>query len=447
VLSGLKLDWLAGVRDWATVQPGQERPVLKLEFHSVPETGATTLAVDLQGKSLHWRGQPWDSVSAKIDGSFGSETKPIIFEHIEIGHGGRTARMVGHYDVTKNALRVSEFQSGVDLLALARAFSREWAPRLAPWSTTGNWQITGAGHIPLDRPNSAVWQGRLALTGEVTYAEAQKRVTVQRPMVDVDMAQGQVHLREFNAAVWGGRLDVPASTIHLGKGATAPTFETRAKLSGASLQGMSRSFGSDSSQPGVVTVDWKGGGGFALPAMTGSGSVSIQRAEFYRVPLLGPLHLLFDQLTPGFGRDVATSLTASHSMSNGILHIRNLKLDSKFTRIDANGTLNLTTHYAHLTARGKLQGIAGLATALLTAMLEMEGEGPLSNVHWKLKSVPAGVLVRGAVDVVGKTGGVVLDGTGKVLDVTGDAAKGTIKETGKAVKGILKLPGRLLPKR
>jgi hypothetical protein len=134
-------------------------------------------------------------------------------------------------------------------------------------------------------------------------------------------------------------------------------------------------------------------------------------------------------------------------MSNGILSIRNLKLDSKFTRLEASGTLNLTNNYAHLTAKGKLQGIAGLATALLTAMLEMEGEGPISNVHWKLKSAPAGVLVRGAVDVVGKTGGVVVGGAEKVLDVGGDAAKDSVKEAGKAVKGILKLPGKLLPKR
>jgi hypothetical protein len=49
------------------------------------------------------------------------------------------------------------------------------------------------------------------------------------------------------------------------------------------------------------------------------------------------------------------------------------------------------------------------------------------------------------VDVVGKTGGAVINGAGSAVNITTDAATGTVKGAGKAVKEIFKLPGRLLP--
>jgi hypothetical protein len=211
------------------------------------------------------------------------------------------------------------------------------------------------------------------------------------------------------------------------------------------MQAISKDLGSGANQPGEVNADWEGGGGFNLPSIAGAGSLSIKKAEFYRVPLLGPLHLVFDRITPGFGKDVASSLTADHSLGNGVLSIRNLNLDSKFTRVEANGDVNLERNHAHLTAKAKLQGIVGLATALLSALLEVEGDGPTSDVKWTLKNLPGGALVKGAADIVGKTGGAVLDGTESAVKATGSAAAGTVKEAGKAVKGILKLPGRLLP--
>ena len=249
---------------------------------------------------------------------------------------------------------------------------------------------------------------------------------------------------DFKAGLWGGHLTVPASTIQLGEGDAPTTFQTQATLSDASMQAISKDFGSGANQPGVVDVNWKGGGGFNLPSIAGAGSLSIKQAEFYRVPLLGPLHLVFDRITPGFGRDVASSLTARHSLGNGVLSIRNLNLDSKFTRVEANGDVNLERNHAHLTAQAKLQGIVGLATGLLSALLEVEGDGPINDVKWTLKN-PAGALVKGAGEVIGKTGGAVLNGTETAVKVGGSAAAGTVKEAGKAVKGILKLPGRLLP--
>jgi hypothetical protein len=446
LLGDIQLDWLAAMKDWVRIKPGKDAPVLKIEFHSVPDTRAVKLDVQMAGDSFGWRDQRWDSIGVSLAATFGGEPTPISIERIEIGHGGRTAKLVGSVDLKKNVAHVSEFKSGVDILALARAFGGEAATKgLAPMTTSGQWDISGTGRIRMDEPMASEWRGHVALAGDVTYAEQQTRVTLHQPRFSLDFAKKVVTLSDFKAGLWDGQLELPATTLHPGEGESKPTFQTRVNLANARLEAISHSFGAGSNQPGVVNANWKGGGGFDLPSIAGGGTVSIQQAEFFRIPLLGPLHLVFDQLTPGFGKDVASSLTASHSLGNGILSIRNLKLDSKFTRLEANGDVNLTSNHAHLTAKAKLQGIVGLATALLSALLEVEGEGPISDVKWKLKSLPAGLLVKGAVDVVGKTGGVVLDGAEGAVNITTDAATGTVKGAGKAVKEILKIPGRLLP--
>ena len=69
----------------------------------------------------------------------------------------------------------------------------------------------------------------------------------------------------------------------------------------------------------------------------------------------------------------------------------------------------------------------GLATALLSALLEVEGEGPVSDVRWKLNNVPGAGLIGGAANVVGKTGGAVIEGAGNAVKGTGKAAKGLLK--------------------
>lgn len=445
LFSDVRLDWLRSVKAWGQVDPTGEAPALRVEFHSVPESDAMKLALDVNGQSFRWRDQPWDLMKASVRSVFGKEAVPIEIERIEIGHGGKTARLAGTVDLKDNVMQVSEFDSGVDILALAHAFAPGAASSLAAMTTSGQWKITGKGSIRMDQPQASQWEGNIALDGDLTYAEGKTRVTLQQPGFALGVAKGVVTISEFKTGLWGGNLTLPSSTIQLGESAAGPAFQTQAKLSGASLDAMAKSFGSAANQPGVVNADWKGGGGFGLSSIAGGGSLSISQAEFYRVPLLGPLHLVFDQLTPGFGKDVASDLTASHTLDKNVVSIRNLKLDSKFTRIEANGDLNLERNHAHLTAKAKIQGIVGLATALLSSLLEVEGDGPPSDVKWSLKNLPGADLVKGAADAVGKSGEALIQGTGSALEATGDAAAGTVKGAGKAVKGLLKLPGRVLP--
>jgi len=114
-------------------------------------------------------------------------------------------------------------------------------------------------------------------------------------------------------------------------------------------------------------------------------------------------------------------------------------LQSTVTEIQAEGDLNLLTQRAKLTARAQLRGIAGLPTVLLGQLLTLDGEGPFSDIQWRLRYAPGLETVTGVAGAVGDT----------VLSVGGagvDAASGAVKGAGKAAKGILSLPGRLFKK-
>ena len=132
-------------------------------------------------------------------------------------------------------------------------------------------------------------------------------------------------------------------------------------------------------------------------------------------------------------------------MAGGTLRVQSLKLESKLTRIEADGTIDLSSKYARLTAKGKLQGIVGLAAAVLSALLEAEGEGPMNDVHWRLRNVPGIGMIGDAAGLVGKTGGVVIQGAGTAVKKTTETATDAVKGTGDAVKRLFQLPGKLLP--
>lgn len=441
----VNLDWLKTVKTWVKIQPEKEEPVLKLEFHPQTAGKGMDLAMTLDGTKFQWLGQKWDLIQATVKTSIGDKQSPVVIERMRIGQAGRTGELTGAFDPVGGVLTIEKLDSGIDVLALTRALAPDAVTSLTGISTTGGLRISGAGEIPVANPEQSRWDGRVELDGALVYQAGGRHVALQKPSFALLMEKQVVSLAGFQAGLWGGNLDMPMTKIHLPAAEAKPRFDTKVTLKNARLQSGVDSLGAAQKQPGIVQFDWSGGGGFDLPSISGSGSLSIREAAFYRIPLLGPLHVVFDKLTPGFGRDVASTMTARNRMAGGILHIENLKLDSKLTRIEANGSIDLTRQYAHLTAKAKLQGIAGLATALLSALLKVEGEGPVHDVRWKLDKVPGIDMIGDAAGVVGKTGGMVIDEAASVVKKTTGTAADAVKGTGNAVKGLFKLPGKLLP--
>ena len=90
----------------------------------------------------------------------------IEIDHVRIGHAGRKAEIAGAFDSASRVIRISKFDSGIDVLALARDMMPDAVGSLSAVSTSGAWRVSGAGEIPMDQPENFRWNGDMALDGD-----------------------------------------------------------------------------------------------------------------------------------------------------------------------------------------------------------------------------------------------------------------------------------------
>ncbi len=137
LFDGVNLNCLKSVKEWLKFQPEKDEPVLKVEFLPRPDGGGVDLAATLDGRKFQWRGQKWDFIQAAVKTTVGDKSSPIEIDHLRIGHAGQTGGIVGRYEPARDVLRISRLDSGIDVLALARALVPDAAASLAAVTTTG----------------------------------------------------------------------------------------------------------------------------------------------------------------------------------------------------------------------------------------------------------------------------------------------------------------------
>ncbi|MBS0657138.1 MAG: hypothetical protein JSR82_02680 [Verrucomicrobia bacterium] len=432
-LAKLNLEALQTVRRVAAWVPERQDALVKIDFRPPAEgPGRLVVAVALELKSFRWQGLRWEFVIAEARAILPEDGPPaeVQLERCAVSQGGRQAELAGVLDLPGQKLRLQRFSSELDLLGLARAALGESAG-LDRLSAPPAWQLSGQGEIVLTDPARSRLQGRLALAGDLVLADGTTRVVLGQPAAGFTLENGQLRLADLGAGLWGGRLEVPELQLTLPAAGVPPRLRSELRLAGASLPRALASLGSTQRHSGTLQLDWKGSGGLDALSLTGAGSVTVTGAEFFEIPLLGTLTTVFQQLTPGFGGSVATALRVRYRLANGRLQLENLVLDNQQAHIEAEGSLDLVRQYAKLNARANLRGIVGLATALVTSLLEVEGEGPWRDVRWRLKSAPGTKAIGKAAEAVGKTGGAVVKGAGEAAKGTGKAASGLLKRVGK----------------
>ena len=253
------LVWQKSGKERVTFQPGKDEPLLKVEFHLLSDDGGLNLSAMLNSRKFQWCGQQWDFVEVAMRSKVGGKNSPIEIDHARIGYAGQTGEFTGAFDPARDVLRISKLDSGMDVLALARAFVPDAAASLAAVTITGGWRITGEGEIPLDHPESSRWNGRMELNGDLVYAGGETRVALQKPALGLSVEEQVVSVSGFKAGLWNGNLEVPMAQIHLPSGKTKSRFEMQIALQQAQLESVLGSFGPPQKQPGTIQFDWKGG--------------------------------------------------------------------------------------------------------------------------------------------------------------------------------------------
>lgn len=191
-------------------------------------------------------------------------------------------------------------------------------------------------------------------------------------------------LTDLAGSLWGGRMRIARAVVNL--------RESTWVVNGAQIQDiqillMKRSLGlKDQQEKGVLHAAWQGGGALELKSLSGQGSMRVTNESFDKLPLLGPLSLVFAGLAPGLAGNTRSRMETNYALrSGGVLTLSDLKVDSAMTQVQAEGEVNLLTEQAKVTAQARLRGIAALPTALLGRMLTFDGEGTLSNMQWRLR--------------------------------------------------------------
>ena len=177
---------------------------------------------------------------------------------MRIGHAGRKAEIAGAFDPASRVIRISKFDSGIDVLALARAMMPDAVGSLSAASTSGAWRVSGAGEIPMDHPENFRWNGDMALDGDLVYASGQTNIALQKPTFSVRVEEQVVTISDFKAGLWDGSLDVARLQVHLPSKEKKLRFEAQLKLDGVRSQSIINSFGEARKQPGVGSVGLEG---------------------------------------------------------------------------------------------------------------------------------------------------------------------------------------------
>ncbi|MEO5716530.1 MAG: AsmA-like C-terminal region-containing protein [Luteolibacter sp.] len=181
------------------------------------------------------------------------------------------------------------------------------------------------------------------------------------------------------------------------------------------------------SKPGVVSADFQGVINLSSKELEGRGSMHLQDAPVFEVPLLDQVFDLFIALLPGVERSGKGEFDADFDLNPQVVEVKRFEAKGGSLTVSANGKVDLKKETVAGRARGKLVGLPGLVTSPLSRLLEMEVEGPFNDIRVK----PLGPA-RLASNTASGTVGVVVD---------------TLEETGKITGTVLtegiKLPFRI----
>src|SRR4249919_2658229 len=275
----VNLDWLKSVQEGLKFQPEKDEPVLRMELYSLPDDRGMESTMTFDGAKFQWRGQRWDFMQAavKIPVGKNNSNSPIEIYHVRIGHAGRKAEIAGAFDPASRVIRIRKFDSGIDLLALARDMMPDAVGSLSAASTSGAWQVSGAGEIPVDHPENFRWNGHAALDGELVYASGETKIALQKPTFSMRVEEQVVTISDLKAGLWDGSLDVARLQVPLASKQKKLRFETQLKLDGVRLQSIINIFSEARKQPAVVPLNWTG-----TWRISGTGEIPMDQPKNFR---------------------------------------------------------------------------------------------------------------------------------------------------------------------
>lgn len=145
------------------------------------------------------------------------------------------------------------------------------------------------------------------------------------------------------------------------------------------------------------TVTFAGLVGGELADVQGGGRVELTDAPLVNIFLLREIYQLIAILLPVFQAPGVGTVAGDYELDAGVLTLSDVVARSDTVVVRASGTVDFNQEQLEILALANLQGIAGLATAVLSRALEVEVAGDFDDFQVSLRNAQAFTGVPGFV--------------------------------------------------
>ena len=148
---------------------------------------------------------------------------------------------------------------------------------------------------------------------------------------------------------------------------------------------------------GRFTYQTPGGNGVTID---GTGTASLEEANIFALPLLGPLSTLVSTLLPGdrIAYSVARKATATFRAARGRVTMADFEAATRTFRITASGVMDIVNDAVDIDARINLRGAPGLLLFPVSKLFEYHAGGTMNQPGWRPKILSGTFRRRGARD-------------------------------------------------
>ncbi|MCB1237130.1 MAG: hypothetical protein KDM91_18835, partial [Verrucomicrobiae bacterium] len=367
------------VNGWTAIEGSGEPPRLRGKFQADPK-GEDKFRIegDLTGRDFAWKGVHVDSFSS--DFSFSDAEKHLRLDGFTLVHRGRLVRTDADFDLPGHTVELARFSSSADLLAIAIEANPGLADKVSGFDLVDAPEIRGRGRIAFDDfwrsdfvADYAHWSGLV-----VKWENGARELPIRGLKGRLAVKDGAISTEGFEARIFDGPVKVKGTAFF---GDASFLWNGRVEADGVPMNSVARFFGGKPDGFAGSLTGWYEGKLTADHAgWDGKGAFSIAEGKLYSIPLFGAVKDTFASVAPVFGTRKGSRFDGAFTIAGGVVRTDDLVVANDGTRVTAEGELNLNTMETRFTAKGNLEGPLGAVTGLLSAVLEVEGSGPVSDL-------------------------------------------------------------------
>ena len=346
-----------------------------------------------QVKNVTYRGVPVDSAqckmslsSAALDFSDGT----VVFNYqdypLRKAFGGPASGTVHagrvRYDNANGTVAVEDVLGSIWAAPVLRMFAPDIADSLEIYRFHRPPRLSASGIIDVTE------RGRTALTvgfrskDPAEYVFLGKNLTLLQSSGKVGIRGGAVLIDDLDVVTFNGPVSARVHVLNSGK------ITGEFSWTDLSMAAINATYGLNMKGGGTLTGRLEFGlNPDKLETMTGSGLVSVEQAELFSAPILGPLSSLLAAILGNrhAGYERAHSAFCTFTIRDGILYSKDFRTSTTSLVFAGDGSVDLKNRTLDMTLRVDARGLLGIVTLPLRpfyGLFQFRGTGPLAKPEW-----------------------------------------------------------------